>query len=67
MIEMTTSEAARAYHAHPNVLNRLILTGRLKARKNSDGRWLISTESLRQWNSGRKRRTDAGDSRSSAE
>ena len=56
MAEMTTSQAVRAYETHPNVLNRLILMGRLKARKNSDGRWLINRESLERWNRQRVRR-----------
>jgi hypothetical protein len=30
--------------------------GRLKARKNADGRWLINRESLERWNSQRVRR-----------
>jgi Helix-turn-helix domain len=58
MIELTTTQAVRAYHTHPNVLNRLILMGRLKAHKNADGRWLISRESLDRWNRQRVRRAD---------
>lgn len=50
MPELTTSEAVRAYEVHPNVLCRLILLGRLTARKNADGRWLITKESLDCWN-----------------
>ena len=56
MSEMTTTQAVRAYETHPNVLNRLILMGRLEARKNADGRWLISKDSLERWNSQRVRR-----------
>ena len=56
MGEMTTTQAVRAYETHPNVLNRLILMGRLEARKNADGRWLISRESLERWNRQRVRR-----------
>lgn len=56
MSEMTTAEAVRAYGTHPNVLNRLILMGRLEAHKNADGRWLISKESLERWNRQRVRR-----------
>lgn len=56
MNELTTSQAVRAYDTHPNVLIRLILMGRLKARKNADGRWLISKESLERWNRQRVRR-----------
>ena len=55
--ELTSMQAVRAYEVHPNVLNRLILMGRLKARKNADGRWLISKESLELWNRQRVRRT----------
>ncbi len=35
MAELTTTQAARAYEIHPNVLNRLILMGRFEARKNA--------------------------------
>jgi hypothetical protein len=56
MREMTTTQAVRAYETHPNVLNRLILMGRLKAHKNADGRWLISKDSLERWNRQRVRR-----------
>jgi hypothetical protein len=56
MAEMTTSQAVRAYETHPNVLNRLILMGRLKAHKNADGHWLIKKESLDHWNRHRVRR-----------
>lgn len=56
MAELTTSQAVRAYETHPNVLTRLILMGRLQARKNTDGRWLISKESLERWNRQRVRR-----------
>ena len=56
MSELTTSQAVRMFEIHPNVLNRLLLMGRLKARKNADGRWLISKESLERWNAKRVRR-----------
>lgn len=56
MSELTTSQAVRAYEVHPNVLNRLLLMGRLKARKDADGHWLISKDSLERWNSTRVRR-----------
>lgn len=56
MAELTTSQAVRIYETHPNVLNRLILMGRLTARKNTDGHWLISRESLERWNRQRVRR-----------
>jgi len=57
MAELTTSEAVRAYETNPVVLLRLITMGRLEARKNADGRWLISKDSLERWNSQRVRRT----------
>lgn len=57
MSEMTTTQAARTYRTHQNVLNRLILAGRLEAHKNGDGRWLINKESLERWNRQRLRRT----------
>ncbi len=56
-MELTTSQAVRAYKTHPNVLHRLILVGRLIARKNADGHWLISKDSLERWNRQRVRRT----------
>lgn len=59
MKELSTMEAARAYDTHPNVLNRLILMGRLEARKNGDGHWLISVASLERWNARRVRRSPA--------
>jgi len=60
MPELTTSEAVRAYEVHPNVIGRLILTGRLQAHKNADGHWLISKESLERWNKTRVRRKTRG-------
>ena len=56
MEEVTTSQAARIYDTHPNVLNRLLLMGRLSARKNENGHWLISKASLESWNAKRVRR-----------
>jgi predicted site-specific integrase-resolvase len=55
-LELTTSQAVQAYGVFPNVLHRMILMGRLKARKNADGRWLISKESLERWDRKRVRR-----------
>jgi hypothetical protein len=55
-MELTTSQAVRAYGVFPNVLHRLILMSRLEARKDENGRWLISKESLERWNSKRLRR-----------
>lgn len=56
MQELTTSEATRQFRTNPNVLIRLILMGRLVARKNADGRWLITKASLEHWNRQRVRR-----------
>ena len=55
-MELTTSQAVQTYRVYPNVLHRMILLGRIKARKNSDGRWLISKDSLERWNRQRVRR-----------
>jgi hypothetical protein len=55
-MELTTSEAVRAYGVFPNVLHRMILMGRINARKNADGRWLINRGSLERWNRQRVRR-----------
>lgn len=62
-MELTTSQAARAYETHPNVLHRLILIGRLIAHKNVDGHWLINRESLDRWNATRVRRTPSHQTR----
>jgi hypothetical protein len=59
VLELTTSQAVRSYEVHPNVLSRLILMGRISARKNADGHWLISKESLEKWNAQRMRRPQA--------
>jgi hypothetical protein len=56
MQELTTSEATRQFRTNPNVLIRLILMGKLVARKNADGRWLITKASLENWNRQRARR-----------
>jgi predicted site-specific integrase-resolvase len=55
-MELTTSQAMQVYKVFPNVLHRMILMGRLKARKNPEGRWLISAESLERWNRERVRK-----------
>jgi hypothetical protein len=55
-MELTTSQAVQVFKTHPNVLHRLILAGRLIARKNADGHWLISKDSLERWNRQRVRR-----------
>jgi hypothetical protein len=55
-MELTTSQAVQAYGVFPGALHRLILMGRLEARKNADGHWLISKKSLERWNRQRVRR-----------
>lgn len=56
MKEMKMSQAVRTYEVHPNILQRLVLMGRISARKNSDGHWLLSKKSLDNWNAQRVRR-----------
>jgi len=53
---LTTSEAVRTFSMHPATVLRLILTQRVTAKKDADGRWLISKESLERWNRQRRRR-----------
>jgi hypothetical protein len=55
-MEVTTREAVQEYGVFPSVLHRMILMGRLAARKDADGRWLISKRSLEQWDRTRVRR-----------
>src|SRR6516162_6623146 len=55
-MEITASQAARKYGVFPHVLYRMILMGRIRARKDEDGRWRITTESLERWNRQRVRR-----------
>jgi len=56
-MELTTSQAMQQYRVFPNALHRLILMGRLNARKDANGHWLISKKSLERWNRTRGRRT----------
>jgi len=55
-MELTTSQAVQTYGVFPNVLHRMTLMGRLEARKNTNGHWLISKTSLERWNRTRVRR-----------
>jgi hypothetical protein len=55
-METTVSEAARAYGVFPGVFHRLILMGRLQARRNERGHWLIRKDSLERWNAQRLKR-----------
>lgn len=56
MSELTTTQASIAFDVHPNVLGKLLLIGRIKARKNADGHWMIPREALERWNASRVRR-----------
>jgi hypothetical protein len=53
---LTTSEAVRQFQMHPATVLRLILTQRVTAHKNSDGKWLIRRSDLECWNRQRVRR-----------
>jgi len=66
-MELTTSQAVQAYGVFPNVLHRMILMGRLQARRDERGHWLISKESLERWNSRRVRRARNSQQEVSAE
>jgi excisionase family DNA binding protein len=50
----TTSEAVRQFQMHPATVLRLILTQRVEAHKDPDGKWLIKRSDLERWNSQRK-------------
>ena len=54
---LTTSEAVREFGMHPATVLRLILTQRVAAHKNSDGKWLIRRADIERWNATRIRRT----------
>jgi hypothetical protein len=56
MTELTVSDGARESGVHQNNLTRLLVAGRLRARKDKNGRWLIDRTSFDQWNATRKRR-----------
>jgi hypothetical protein len=48
---VSTSEAVRMFHMHPATVLRLILTHRVTAEKDRNGRWLIRRSDLEAWNS----------------
>jgi hypothetical protein len=52
----TVSEAVRTFDVHMNLLHRMILRGRLDARRTERGFWLITRSSLNRWAATRKRR-----------
>jgi len=53
---LTTSEAVRRFRMHPATVLRLILTQRVTANKDANGRWLIRRSDLERWNEQRRRR-----------
>lgn len=53
---VTTSEAVRQFHMHPATVLRLILTQRVAAHKDANGRWLVRRSDLERWNRQRVRR-----------
>lgn len=53
---ITTSEAVRIFRMHPATVLRLILTQRVGAEKDSNGRWLVRRSDLERWNKQRARR-----------
>ena len=60
-MEVTTSEAVRQFQMHPATVLRLILTGRVEAHKDADGKWLIRRSDLERWNRQRLRRASKHD------
>lgn len=54
---LTTSEAVRQFRMHPATVLRLILTQRVAAEKDSNGRWLVRRSDLERWNAQRVHRT----------
>ena len=53
---ITTSDAVRQFQMHPATVLRLILTQRVSAEKDSNGRWLVRRSDLERWNRQRVRR-----------
>jgi hypothetical protein len=54
--ELTTSEAVRQFQMHPATVLRLILTQRVAAHKDANGKWLVRRSDLERWNRQRVRR-----------
>ena len=52
---VTTSEAVREFGMHPATVLRLILTERVAAHKDANGKWLIRRSDLERWNAQRGR------------
>jgi hypothetical protein len=57
MNELTTSEAVREFQMHPATVLRLILTQRVRGRKDCNGKWLIQRPDLEAWNRTRRGRS----------
>jgi Helix-turn-helix domain len=53
---LTTSEAVRQFQMHPATVQRLILTCRVAAQKDVNGRWLIKRSDLETWSRQRVRK-----------
>jgi hypothetical protein len=53
---LTSSEAVRRFRMHPATVLRLILTQRVSAHKDGNGRWLVRRCDLERWNAQRVRR-----------
>jgi excisionase family DNA binding protein len=53
---LTTSEAVRQFGMHPATVLRLILTQRVAAHKDANGKWLVRRSDLERWNRQRVRR-----------
>jgi len=53
---LSTSEAVRQFQMHPATVLRLILTQRVAAHKDANGKWLVRRSDLERWNKQRVRR-----------
>jgi hypothetical protein len=53
---VTTSEAVRQFGMHPATVLRLILTQRVTAHKDVNGKWQVRRSDLERWNRQRVRR-----------
>lgn len=51
---LSTTEAVRLFQMHPTTVLRLILTQRVAAEKDQNGRWLIRRSDLEAWNRTRR-------------
>jgi len=58
---VTTSEAVRQFQMHPATVLRLILTQRVAAHKDANGKWLVRRSDLERWNSRRVRQAPKTD------